>query len=588
MRSRPYVTLKVPSFVHPGGDVKVEVILESTSKTPIDFIDVELVGCESARDQENTASQRRTFVSERARICNEMVLDEETYRFEATLKLPDDAPFSYTGYLSDIEYSVRAEVAIPWWPDAIERLDLVVSPRLEPRPEPSPAAFAAEAEGRPFIELALDDRAFGPGEEITGAVALSDVKGRQIQGVSLSLVGLERLRLRLDRAYEAHRTTVFLKASAEDEGRELPFRFRLPRDIAPAFDCGLIALSWAFEARILGLERAYRAVPIRIGAFSSPPSTSPSASRSPIGSGRWRDVWSEVAAKVGLSLEMGQLRMRGELEGLDMSVRIAHGSDGAPALTGKLTWPSWEIGLRIGPSSFTARVFGAEDDVFGSYRVEGREQAQARAAITGRLRDALLAFDAVEMDDEHAVVRTRNPGKEIAALERFLGLVRSFAAEVQKAAAQIPPPAALAAGAPHWISLARELGGRFVPGSMAIRGASFEAGVFDIETLSPEGGDPATRIGLAVDPPLAAPFDPNNPADLAAAPPGTRALVGEILGEGLADRAPAKVRVAEGGDRIEVDVAAWPITRSLLIEKMRAILALRERLSGERRAGPYR
>jgi hypothetical protein len=588
MRSRPYVTVKVPSSVHPGDAVKIEVIVESTSITPIESIEAELVGHQSARDQENTSSERQTIVSKDARICDERTLSTATYRFEATLQLPDDAPFTYTGYLSEIQYSVGVRVAIPWWPDATERVDLLVTPRPEPRPERAPAAFAGEAKGQPFIEIALDDRSFSPGEEITGAIALGDVQGRLLQGVSLSLIGLERLRLRLERAYEAHRTTTFLKASPSDEGRELPFRFRLPRPIAPAFDCGLIALTWMFEARIVGLEEAIRTVPIRIGAYTPPAApASSSAERRPIGSGRWRDVWSEAAAKAGLSLDFRELKMRGSIEGLSASVRIEQGSDGAPALAAKLRWPSWEIGLRIGLSSFRERVFGEGDDVFGRYRVEGRDQAQARSAITSALRDALLAFDAVEMDDERALVRVRDPGKELPALERFLRKLWTLATKIREASADIPPPAALAAGVPEMSALAGDLGGRFVPGSMAIRAANFEAGVFDIETLFPEGSEPArTRIGLAIDPPLPKSIDSNNPADLAAAAGDARAksLVGEIL----AGSVPAAMRFGAGGDRMEVDVAAWPIARPLLLEKMRAMLALRERLSGERRAGPYR
>jgi len=593
MRSRPYVTLKVPSFVYPGGDVKIEIIVESTSKTPINFIEIDLLGNESARDQEQAFSESRAIVSETARVCDEMVLEEETYRFEGTLRLPYDAPFSYTGYLSEITYFVRVRVDIPWWPDATERSDLVVAPQPEPRPERVPAALAAD----PPLEIAIDDRAFAPGDEITGAIALSDVQGRRIGGISLSLVGMERLRLRLDRAYESHRTTTFLKASPEDEGREIPFRFRIPRNVTPAFDCGIIALGWAFEARFTGQEEVVRAIPIRIGAFTSPPAAG--ATRSPIGSGRWREVWGEAAERARLSLAIGELRMRGSMKGLSTSIGIEHDSEGRPSLAARLEWPSWELGLRLAPMSLRALVFVGADDVFGRYRVEGRDQAQARAAITAPLRTALLAFDSAELDDERALLKVQNPGKELSALDEFLKLVRSFAAAAREAAAHVPPPAALAHGVPQWSAIAEDLGGRFVPGSMAVRGASFEGGVFDIETLFPEGTEPArTRIGLVVDPPLPEPMDPNKPADLAAAPPATRALVVEILtGGGATGHAPSEtpktqneteLRIAASGDRIEVDVTAWPAPRPLLIEKMRAMLALRERLGGDRRGGPYR
>lgn len=583
MRSRPYVTLKVPAFVHPGSDVKLTVVVESTSVTPIEWIDVLLIGKESARDEENRSSQTRVFLEESARISGEKTLEEDTYRFEASLKLPDDAPLSYTGYLSDIEYSVRTRVSIAWWLDATAEADLIVSQRPGHRPERAGAFYQGEAGGGPFLEIAVDDRVFGPGEEITGAIALGDVQGHLVQGVSLSLIGRERLRLRLEREYEAHRTTTFLKASSDDEGREIPFRFRIPRDVAPTFDAGLVALSWAFEARMLGHYSAGQIVPLHIGAFTSPP-THPQPRRA-IGSGRWRDIWAEAASNAGLDLAPGELRMEGSIEGCDASVRIEAGDDARPGLTAELEWPSWEIDLRISPSSLRARVFGADDDVFGSYRVEGRYQVQAREAVTRPLRRSLLGFDSIEMSDERALVRSRDPGKELAAIEQFVRQVRDLAAAIQAAASRIAPPPPFADSAPEVSALARDLGGRFVPGSMAIRGASFEAGVFDIELLFPERDEPArTRVALPIDPPLQKPFDPENPADLAAArfDAAARQLVGELREGG------ARLLVAPGGDRIEVELSAVPAPRPLLFEKMRAMLALRERLSGDRKTGFYR
>ncbi|AUX22861.1 uncharacterized protein SOCEGT47_033770 [Sorangium cellulosum] len=38
MRSRPFITLRLPEVVHPGETLGVELLLESTSETPIDFV----------------------------------------------------------------------------------------------------------------------------------------------------------------------------------------------------------------------------------------------------------------------------------------------------------------------------------------------------------------------------------------------------------------------------------------------------------------------------------------------------------------------------------------------------------------------
>lgn len=581
MPGRPYIDIKLPSFVHPGDAVKVGIKLESSSRTSIEFIAVTLTGTQGAKEREDTQYTKRTVVDEATQVSGEMVLEEGQHSFEASLTLPDDAPSSYTGFLSDIQYSVGVHVSIPWWPDAKEHSDLVVAPRPAPRPKQHAITAVGQEPERPFLELALDDRCFAPGEEITGALALGNVRGRRVDGISLSLVGTERIRVTMEGAHEAHRTTSFLKASADDEGAAIPFRFRVPRDVTPSFDAGMIALTWGFEARVLGINTATaQTLPVVIGAFQGSPSAERRRPR--IGSGRWRDVWVEAAAHAGLALDDDDLVMSGSMHGCQASVSIAREGEHAGALSGELSWPSWEIGLRVARGSLTERVFGAEEDTLGPYRIEGHERAQVRAAVSERLRAALLAFDGIEMDDGRAVVNSRWPAHEPAALRAFIERLLALAAAVREASAGVSPPSSMASIAPSWAAFAGEVGGRLVLGSMCVRGGSLEGESFDIEThFAEQGAEPSfTRITLAIDPPLAKPFDPESAADMAAAPPGTREIVGSIR------KHARSLRATE--DRIEADADDPLAPPARLLEPMRQMAALAARLRGERRIGPYR
>jgi sporulation-control protein spo0M len=581
MPSRPDIELKVPSVVHPGDKVKVTIKLDFGSRTSVDSIDVDLKGSETVRDLENASPESRVIIDEIARVSGETILERGSHTFEVSLPLPDDAPASYTGYLSDIVYSVGIHVDIPWWPDARDRVDLIVTPRPMLRPKRSPVVATAETAARPLIEVALDDRAFAPGEEITGALALGNIRGHKVQGISLSLVGTERIRMRSERVHEAHRTTGYAKATSEHEGVEIPFRFRLPQDIKPTFDAGLVALTWAFEARVMGITvNTARTVPILIGPFRGAPS--PGAARRRIGSNRWREVWVEAAARGGLTLEEDDLRIRGAKHGCEVSVWIEGEGELAGSLAAELRWASWEIGLNVARASLTNRMFGADEDTFGNYRIEARSMPQGREAMTAALRGLLTAFDSGEMKDDRALVHAQSAGLERAVLQSFLERVSELAAAVRDAEARVSPPASMATIVPSWRAFAGELGGRLVLGSMSIRGGGLEGGIFDIEThFTEKTAEPSfTRIVLAVDPPLPRPFDPESSAALSAAPPGTREVVVAIKKHARALRA--------SEHRIEADVDTPLAPPERLREPMREMVALLGRLRGDRRIGPYR
>ncbi|WP_437837701.1 hypothetical protein [Sorangium sp. So ce1153] len=585
MRSRPDIELRMSRTVHPGDVVLVELVLRSRGRTPVDSIELHLEGMQVARVEERVLVPPH-FLSLVARVAGETTLPDGEQRYRASFPLPPDAPCSYLGTRAEIRYGITLSIAIPWWLDVQESYEVLVSPRPVTRPGRSPVAGTTARGDSPFVEVSLDDQVFAPGDEISGAVALGNVQGRSVRGIEISLVGVERL-LGADpgasnRATEAHRFTAFRRADSRDEGRELPFRFRIPRSVAPSFDAGWVALVWGLEVRV-ELARGdgiVHTTPLILGAFDRPPDLG--SMRRQIGSGRWRAVWEAVGARHGLSLDPLELRLTGALAGCAASVWIDAGSSSSGALMGELRWPSWGLDLDVGVKRFLLALSSEDDEGFGRrYRVRGRDAGQVRAVIAGPLRRALLAFDDVRLDDEHVAVRSRTPGHDQPWLGAFLEHLAALAVEITAASARIPPPTPMAGMRPAWERFAAELHGRLEVGRMRIRDAQLDGATFHIDTCFERGLHPeCSEVTLVLDPPLDAPLDPDDPEQLRAASPGAREAVKRLRARARA------LRIAPHA--IVVTVPAPLEDPATLRDLLGAQLHLAALLRGPRVAGPYR
>ncbi|MGK3991360.1 hypothetical protein WME99_50390 [Sorangium sp. So ce136] len=585
MRSRPDIELRMSRTVHPGDVVLVELVLRSRGRTPVDSIELHLEGMQVARVEERVLVPPH-FLSLVARVAGETTLPDGEQRYRASFPLPPDAPCSYLGTRAEIRYGITLSVAIPWWLDVQESYEVLVSPRPVTRPGRSPVAGTTARGDSPFVEVSLDDQVFAPGDEISGAVALGNVQGRSVRGIEISLVGVERL-LSADpgasnRATEAHRFTAFRRADSRDEGRELPFRFRIPRSVAPSFDAGWVALVWGLEVRV-ELARGdgiVHTTPLILGVFDTPPGLG--SMRRQIGSGRWRAVWDAVGARHGLSLDPLELRLTGALAGCAASVWIDAGSSSSGALMGELRWPSWGLDLDVGVKRFLLALSSEDDEGFGRrYRVRGRDPGQVRAVIAGPLRRALLAFDDVRLDDEHVAVRSRTPGHDQPWLGAFLEHLAALAVEITAASARIPPPTPMAGMRPAWERFAAELHGRLEVGRMRIRDAQLDGATFHIDTCFERGLHPeCSEVTLVLDPPLDAPLDPDDPEQLRAASPGAREAVKRLRARARA------LQIAPHA--IVVTVPAPLEDPATLRDLLGAQLHLAALLRGPRVVGPYR
>lgn len=583
MRGRPDIDLRLPPVVHPGEEVAIEVVATSHSDTPIDFFDVAFEGDELATLNPDSVlrSHVKTIVHDAARLRDEGVLAEGEHRFEARFTVPADAPPSYLGALTTIRYQVRVHVSIPWWPDLRETYELLVEHHPTPRPPPAPAAAVSDASnGQPFIELSLADTRFAPNDEVSGAFATGNVGRDAGDGVEISLVALERVQSgQAVFTAEQMRHNLPNLFRAPRGGREVPFRFRVPKDAVPSFESAACRLSWMLTAtfRSAMFQAATVAIPVVIGRHAG----GRAGARMPdVGASRWRAAWAAAGEPHGLALDEERLSLAGARGDVRVRVDVCDDEDEG-ALSATFSYPPLMLGLRAAPQLLVMLPTDLEQ-MFPGLRIEHRELEQARAFL-GALRDTLATVKLASADDRTLVVRGQVAGYDRQSVEPFLSRATAIAEAIRAAIDAVPPPASMRDALPAWRAFASATGARLVVGGMALRGASVDGALFDVTTQLGADGDPtATRVEMRLDPPLPrrAQRDLGNPGSDAELPPGCRELV-EALRASV-----RRLEVRRGA--LAIELAGGTLDPAGLRPKMIEMFVLARRLRGDRSPGPYR
>ncbi|WP_437282537.1 hypothetical protein WME90_18755 [Sorangium sp. So ce375] len=584
MRSRPFITLRLPRVVHPGEAFDIGLLLESAAETPVNFVRVALRHTHELVLPGDGGFEVRDLLLLSEEVAGEGRLGEGIHRYRVSFALPGDLPPTFAGAFQACRCEVRAHVSIPWWLDARESQEVLVRPRSAQRPEDEPFIDASHRGRGAFVEVSLPGRTLTPGEVLTGAVAFGGLPGRYPFGLRVALVGsgVGRVNARSG-FYESCPNVFFQDVTGIAEGTEVPFRISLPSDLAPSFSLREVALEYAVEVTIehlAGGEVVRHRVPVIVGLFE--PRTGREGKRPRVGADRWRTAWARAGQRVGLSLDRG-LRLRGERAGC--TVKVASAAKGLRAGLGATVRFAEPWGLRLDLRLRRVLELGGletgEDGFDRRFRVLGREAAQVLAVLGPALRCALRAFDRAEADDREAWVWSAAEASDEQALDAFLAQVDALAQALAEAGAALPPPAAMAAWLPAWRRFAEESDGRLRVGSMRLSG-TLEGGRFELDTLF-KGAVPArTRVSLRLDPPIEGASRPRNAAEqaLAAATLEQAARLG-----GVTDAEPA-VAVAPGA--IAVAIGAPLADPSAAREVLRPMLALARQMRGERRGGPYR
>lgn len=617
MRGRPTCTLRlttlrgehnrdVAAFVAPnaalaGDTLEVAVSMDFPGETPVDkillYLTTELTIIPDHRRQ---YAHSRVLSRSVAALSGEARMPKGKTILRARFEIPPNAPPTYAGQLFRFDHTLRLEVEIPWWRDVKAEYTARIEPRPSLRAAPLPRnTTTASGTDEPFVEVTIDDTVVAPGDVLTGAVAVANLRGRKCKGVRAALVGVETHRgplYELDPlgigAQGASRPGprfVFPFLDVPNDGKSASFSMRLPESAAAEFAVDTLdgamrvqqsSLAWMVEltASLSLRSDVVCRVPIALRSLAGPQSAARRVTD--VGVGRWRATWQAAGAPLGLTpSERAPLELSGSLSGVAVRVFPDPESE-TPAIAADLSGLDWGLGLEV--TARRIRMFAGErdDDGFSKrYRVEARDAAQLRGALSKELRQELLAFDDVHLDDHTGRVRSVTRSLDQPAVGVFLGRLPALARALARAATNPPPPPLVKDALPAYRACADVTRARLITGSMSLFGANFDGAKFDIETQFDGAKPTGTLVTHWLEPHLEKAFDPTPDGDdVAALPPKVREIHGELCAAGRTEVDPQSIRLA----------LPFVVDPEDLRSRLAQLAALGRGLRGETERGPYR
>lgn len=525
MRGRPRTSLRLrpergpyaaalpalpPERTYPGDSVLAEVELDFPGETPIDRVRLRL---ETTETQVPNPS-RSSNVTSTTRWASEVTLAERGRMpkgptvLRGRFPLPHDLPPSYDGRSFRVSHLFELRVEIPWWPDRRAHYELRVEPPPSLRGAPVARTFTTHrGGGEPFLEVALDETRLAPGDVLTGAIAIGNLRGKRCKGVRAALVGIERRpsgRVLFDwvaEGYAAHRFE-FPFLDVPLDGKSGALRLRVP-EAAPPFEALGLGVTWQLEVRAVMSWRSdvVLVAPIELVGLAGPQSAI--ARAFDVGEGRWRAAWAAVGATFGLGLDgASPLGLTGQLHGVGVTITPDPDHE-VPALRAELR--GFSLGLSLLVEKRTLSVLGAlaRDEGFSKrFAASARSAEQLAAALSPAARRALLAFDDARIEDEVAWARARTGNLEASSVEAFARRVDELARVIAHLEDSAAPPESLAPHVDAWQAFARRVEGRLVRGSLSVRGARVEGARLALERVFERERPSHVRVTLELEPPL--------------------------------------------------------------------------------------
>ena len=492
IKTRPKISLLLPSHAYPGDRVLAEVLLDAKREAPLEVVQCTLRGTEQVLVPGNNASQRyeRRLTAQSATLLKDKSIPKGRTKLSCYFDLPETLPPSHettSGGLAAItaavEYVVNIHCEISWWPDAKREFVLVVKQPPITVDDPGPSLHASSVSGpsgkEPHVEFSLDTSQIAAGETLRGELALSNVDYNRYKIATLALVGQEK-RFRNDRALvrndEVLRYAIQLDISKTEEGQAVPFGMKLPDDIPHTHRSVLWDLSWIFEVK---LEVAWgnnlvAQVPVRVLPAGSQRKVRQRKAVPTVGSKRTAAIWQGVATAQQLDFNAQERAIEGRVDEVTIKITRAHrGADGI-FLVGRLSYPSLGLSIDGGLAGSLRRIVGGGvalgvEAWDKRHYVNGREEAQV-AAFAKALRKGLKHLTLADIDDEHAVFEHRDAGQTKRAIDWFATQMRLMAAAFPSALRMVPPPAVMKDAVKSWEKLAKRLGARLQPSDMSVRG----------------------------------------------------------------------------------------------------------------------
>jgi len=547
MRRRPAVEIRLaPPVIYPGDTLDVDARFVSKAQTPVDKIKLTLQGIEIGRYSVGKSSYtvQHTWVALEAAF-EAVSLTPGAHRYRARFPLPRELPPSSRAMGISVEYTLRVEVDIPWWPDVDTRYTVVVSP---------PAVMAAAApwvfrshEGEVrdralYAECSLVSVDVAPGGLVTGRVSFGNVRHHTIYGIEAAFVATRTIKTRDGaRTDEVERYTARIAEKAPAEGAPVAFRVRLPSEASYAYDGAVTALSWSLE---IGARHTLSLTPL----LSIPLRVVPLLGEHPedlrgtaaVGRARRAQLWAEVGHRAGLHHDPEDDTLRATVGPVSVTIFAEDRPNVGTRTVARFRRPTLGLDLALRPARW-ADVFGTRHRV-GDPRFDdalhltGRDPAQLLALLTAPLRAQLLHCGEVALDDTGGTVSIPGAGVDAASMHGFVARVLDVARSLADAEARVPVPVPLAEHAAAWRDYAGRVSGRFEPGRAWVHEGRYGTERFE---MGHRWGDAETALATVIQ----LHFDDSARAAMQSlGATGTGAL------DGLTDAAQAQVEaLCEGG-----------------------------------------
>ncbi|HEX8795281.1 MAG TPA: hypothetical protein VF765_30240 [Polyangiaceae bacterium] len=528
MRGRPSVkTYLRPAVAMPGQPLQVEVVLASRSETPIDYVETTLRG--TARMQVGRYGSWMPLVEQRARH-GRRVLGKGEHRFASRFDVPVELPPTYRGAVAWVEYTLDVHVSIPWWPDRRQSFALPVG--ASPRdPAPTPQVLVSSLEGprgsAPFFEIALESSTVEIAGVLAGAVSVSNTRDATIRGVDVVLVARESS-MKSSFVHEVPRWRWRIHDGHPEEGRSLPFRIAVPRDLQVGFATPVFGVSWVLDVVadiVWGFDARMRAPLTLVPASEQRPRGQGAGARwvAPVGRERRAVTWSRVAETHGMVNDAAEERMSASVGSASLVVWTQQRGASGLYWVATLKWEPLGIELHAERRSWTNLLSSNRIDLGKSrgaakLTARAREEAQGRAVLADGAIEAMAVFDEAVVTDDGAVLASRARAETLAQLDAFVTSAVVAAQALALGVARVPPPRTMAAFVPAWRTFASRLGGQLHYGSMRIASTSFGPEAVEVETLwkGPDSVE-GTAVRVRLSPPLEAEMDLESPSTSAEA-----------------------------------------------------------------------
>jgi arrestin (S-antigen)-like protein len=602
MRSRPTLKLYlVPGRAVPGERLTAELVVTSRSSTPVEAIDVSLRGSErrytntvTSGDITMTQSATAELVSLGSRITprgEKLAVGE--HRFKIYFDLPAGLPPTYTSQLTQIAYVMVVHVHIPWWPDRREEYSVPVTcPPLDLAGQPRLHATHRRPPGDAlYLEASIENDVVEVGGSIAGAVSVQGSRITRIRRLEAALVAEEvAVVSAATKRFEAAAWRAVVHEGAPADGEEVPFRIAVPADATPAFRSGFVEVRWQLQLRaVVALGRDVTLVvpmTITVPGGRAAPDSKRLRKASRVGRERRAGFWSVVAREHGLAYDGENERITTIVGDHALVIAPETREDAGLWAAATASWPDLGIDLEVMERRWVdafKRAVEIDPDLDKRLTVRAREPEQVRAFFDQSCSRALLAFEAVAVDDEGFVLASSRGAHEADDLRVFVRQALNAALAFSSATARIPMPAAMARHRPAWQAFAERVRGRLGPGAPAVTG-DIGGTRLVVATRWNESGQPDhTEVRVAMARPLEQAIDRSAAAELS---PAVRALVEQLdatAAEGRAQSPPVL-----GADEIVVHLPAPlrdPATIEPILERM---VMLSRALAGASGGSPYR